>query len=276
MKKQLAGTKANAFFQRVADELAPDIGKAIVPICWLFDEKIGLDRTGVLFQVGDSHFLLTASHDLKSRLKENIPLFIPAPSLDTDPIPLVNVLFRGIDECDVDVVVAELDRETVDRVSLKHRFLRLNELDVKDQQKDGLYLVCGFPQEWFRKGEIGHPKAMVFFGKKYVGELNPLSQFDPGVHLVVGYERQGCSAFSNQPALLPKVNGMSGCGIWQILEWNPQRIESWEPRHCKLVAIQHSWDEKRNYIKGTWVRHALSLIYHHYPQHKSALTVDYL
>jgi hypothetical protein len=255
--------------------MTPDIGKAIVPICWLLKDDIGLDRTGVLFQVGESHFLLTASHGIKALLKENIPLFIPVISPEADPIPLVGSLFRGIDECDVDVVVAELDHETAYRLSLQNRFLRFNELDVKDHQNDGLYLVCGFPQEWFRKEQNVRPKAMVFFGRKYVGELNPLSHFDPGVHLVVGYERQGCSAIDNEPALLPKVNGMSGCGIWRILEWPPQRIESWEPSHCKLVAIQHSWDENRSYIKGTWVRHALSLIYHNYPQHQAALTVAY-
>lgn len=185
-------------------------------------------------------------------------------------------LFRGIDECDVDVVAAELNAETVDRLSLKHRFLRLNELDVKDHQTDGLFLVCGFPQEWFQKEKTLHPKAMKFFGKQHIGELNPLSHFDPDVHLVVGYERQGCNALDDQPALLPKVHGMSGCGIWRIAEWKPQSIDSWQPKRCKLVAIQHSWDQNRNYIKGTWVRHALSLIYHHYPQHQSALSVDYL
>jgi len=186
MEIPLTGTKANAFFQRVAQEVTPDVGKAIVPTCWLFKDNVGLDRTGVLFHVGESHFLLTASHDLKSRIKENIPLFVPAPSVEADPIPLVNCLFRGIDECDVDVVAAELDRETVDRLSHRHRFLRFNELDVKDHQKDGMFLVCGFPQEWFRKEEIAYPKAMVFFGKKHMGELNPCSQFDPSVHLALG------------------------------------------------------------------------------------------
>lgn len=75
MDEQVTGKKANAFFQRVAQELMPDLEKAIVSICWFFNDDIGLDRTGVLFQVGESHFLLTASHGIKTFFSDNIPLF---------------------------------------------------------------------------------------------------------------------------------------------------------------------------------------------------------
>jgi hypothetical protein len=67
--------------------------------------------------------------------------------------------------------------------------------------------------------------------------------------------------FSNR---LPAVHGMSGGGFWQ--SWNPSgRDTLWFPSSYELFAIQSTWNEKEQYIRGIQVRHWLDLVAGAYP-----------
>ena len=56
----------NPVFDKFCDtlrkECIPGIENATVTLVAIQDEKIVHDRTGVLYRVGDHHFILTASH----------------------------------------------------------------------------------------------------------------------------------------------------------------------------------------------------------------------
>src|SRR5262249_12615067 len=200
-----------------------------------------------------------------------IPLLIPTASADTAPAFLVQSIIHGIDELDVDVAVAKLDEETVSNILTSHRFLRLLDIELQERQDDALYLVLGYPAKWPTQAAVSSLKPMAFLGAKYTGELNPQLTLDPGIHLLLGYEQDGLSLLHRQPAILPEVHGMSGGGIWRVADWTCDRLTDWNGGNCKLVAIQHSWNRTRRYIKATWIRHALSLIWHHYPALRAAL-----
>lgn len=268
---------ADAFCKRIGAELLPGIAKAVVPIFGLSEqEQFVQDRTGVLLQVGEGHFLLTASHGLRQYIAHPIPLGISPSRAGEPPIHLLNSTFRGIDEHNVDVAVVRLDDEAVQALLPQRRFLRLHEIDQGTGTSDGLHLVFGYPHEWTSSedGRIAS-RPMIFLGRRHTGELNPISETDPAVHLVLSYERQGIDLLNDSPATLPTVNGMSGCGIWKIADWSNRAIQNWNPSMSRLVAIQHGWDKDRNYVKGTWVRHALGLIHEHYPDLRAALAMVY-
>lgn len=270
-------TETQAIIRRLRAELLPGIAKAVVPIFGLSEqEQFVQDRTGVLLQVNEGHFLLTASHGLRQFVAHPIPLGISPSRAGEPPIHLLNSTFHSIEEDNVDVTVVRLDNETVQALLPQRRFLRLHEVEQGVQASDGLYLVFGYPCEWTTSegGRIAS-RPMIFLGRQHTGELNPISETDPAIHLVLSYDRQGIDVVKDRPATLPTVNGMSGCGIWKIADWNSGALQNCKPDKSRLVAIQHSWDQDRNYVKGTWVRHTLGLIHEHYPDLRAALEMVY-
>ena len=52
-----------------------------------------------------------------------------------------------------------------------------------------------------------------------------------------------------------------------MIGWNADKI--------RLVAIQHSWDDRRQYIKGTWITYALRLIWECYPSLQEGMKLAY-
>jgi hypothetical protein len=131
--------EAQTFLRRIGDDLLPGIATAIVPIFGLSpQEQFVQDRTGVLLQIGEGHFLLTASHDLRRYVAHPIALAISPSRAGEPPIHLLNSTFHGIDEHDVDVAVIRLDEEVVRSLLPQRRFLRLHEIDQAATTSDGL------------------------------------------------------------------------------------------------------------------------------------------
>ena len=83
-----------------------------------------------------------------------------------------------------------LNDEAVQASLAQRRFLRLNEIDRSPTCTDGFYLVFGYPLEWINceQGVISST-PMPFFGRPHTGDLNPVSETNPDVHLVLSYER---------------------------------------------------------------------------------------
>ena len=77
------------FFRRVHDEVVPRIAAATVPIYGCQDNQVKLDRTGILFRLVDTHFILTAAHKLLKIVGYEIPLYADFGKTKRIPIPLV-------------------------------------------------------------------------------------------------------------------------------------------------------------------------------------------
>jgi hypothetical protein len=86
---------ARDFFRRLQKECIPQIEKYTVPFYGIQDDEIKRDRSGVLYKVGGHHFVLTASHDLREIVANNIPLYIDRMDDKSLPIPLGDAIFSG-------------------------------------------------------------------------------------------------------------------------------------------------------------------------------------
>jgi len=57
------------------------------------------------------------------------------------------------------------------------------------------------------------------------------------------------------------IQGISGCGIWLIADRSTgKRLVEFGVEDCKLVAIEHSYDENAGRVAGTWIDVAMEFL----------------
>ncbi len=267
----------NAFFRRVNDEAFPHIDAATVPIYGFQDKQVKLDRTGVLFRIADSHFILTAAHGLQDIIQAGIPLLADFSTRHRIPIPLAKGQFCTTEEKGGrDVAAILIPPSVVADLPAHRRFLTMADVDTESQAKRGFYAVFGFPTAWYRRVEdVQRNDPLAFVASIYEGELNPDAFFDPKVHIALTFERSAINALTGEPRELPPVEGMSGCGLWRIANYSRKEIVAWSADKIRLVALQHRWFKQRQYIQGTWIAYALGLIRDTHPSLREAMKLSY-
>lgn len=264
------------YFGKIRDLFVSELLPSSVVFYAVQNDKILHERSGVLFAVGDAHFVLTASHDLTAIIRHGIPLFVSPSGDGIDPVPLHDAQFTCTDEKLPDVAVCRLTPRAVSELLPRAKFLRLNDVDLAASGNDAMYAVVGHPAELFRLTEDGFGSdPFTLFGRPYHGPYPEGATFDPQVHLSLGFEPQGINALTGSSVSAPHIRGMSGCGIWRIGQWPPQFDSLLDTSKWRLVAIQHRWHKTLNYVQGTFVRHALSLIYHNNPDLQACMKMHY-
>ena len=253
------------------------IERVTIPLFGFQDDQVKRDRTGVLYRVGGRSFILTASHDLHEIVQNNIPLCIGAADSVDLLIPLVDCQFHGTEEEGRDVAAIELTDEIVSQLSPKMQFLTHSDICLADSDSNALYVMFGYPEDWFSPSADSplenEPLACVC--QPYKGSRVPNAYFDPRVHILLGFSRTAVDLADQSTHQLPRLNGVSGCGIWKIGKRSKDGFERWDPDRMHLVALQHRWSERRDYIKGTWIGYALALIQERYPDVSAAMNLVY-
>ncbi|MHC4177596.1 MAG: hypothetical protein ACYSWU_08820 [Planctomycetota bacterium] len=270
-------TVAQDLIKKCAAESAAEIAKVTVPFYGFQDDEVKRDRTGVLYRIADHHFILTAAHDLLEIIQSQIPLYIPPTEPDQDPIHLLNCRFHGTEKGGRDVAVIRLTDRVVRDLPPRFEFLGHNRIDLCDEGKDGLYLLFGYPQEWpdVPKEGIHHSKAMVFASRPYTGERNPDAFFAADVHIALTFDRNAIDLDARSDYRLPDPTGISGCGLWRAADWSSLADGTWSLKELRLVALQHRWFKKRNYVQGTWIKYALQLVVDNYPGLRQPMSLIY-
>ena len=113
-----------------------------------FDEGKSIEwTTGVLMQIADQRYLVTAAHKMleHDEAGHTLHLLMPAPGLGT--VPLVREMFWSTTNPREDMSVTRLHEKTVEALGSHYRYLRLTDLMSKHDARHGrgLYLLMGFP-----------------------------------------------------------------------------------------------------------------------------------
>jgi len=87
--------RSAAFFAELHDDCLPRIDSATVSIIGIQDDEIRHDRTGVLYEIADQRFILTAAHDVRGIVSHNIPLYVSVNVPDVLPLPLADARFHS-------------------------------------------------------------------------------------------------------------------------------------------------------------------------------------
>jgi len=94
--------------------------------------------------------------------------------------------------------------------------------------------------------------------------------FDPDFHLLLDHSRD-LQWHGGQECRSPKIEGMSGCGIWRLTAKPPSDLAAWSSDERRLVAIQTKC-KYGSFLKGTWIKHAFGLIFDKCPELRNVMS----
>lgn len=253
------------FKDKVFDVADGSISHCVAPLVHIKDDKDIKDcRTGVLIQIDYMKFLVTAGHGMVKFFEEDMAPFLVMPDKDLHPIALQYELFWTTKDEQKDLSVTRLTDSTLAYMGNHYRFLRLDDMMSRKhpRQGQGFYLLLGFPNQRYEYDEERKIRANTwkYLTVQYRKDFADVKPYDPAKHLIVEYER-ATKTGDGQTVHPP---GLSGCGIWYI--GNPLVNPVFRPEDFKLTGIQTSWNEVRQYAKGTWIDAVMGIIWEYYPE----------
>lgn len=221
-------------------------------------------RSGVLLQIADMHFLVTAGHAMVDHHVQGRRVGIALPVRGSRPVLLVEEEFWTTKDDQEDISVTRLTRGVVEYIKDHYRYVRLTSVMSRNHQSQGkgMYLIFGFPRALLGQDDTGCRKmeSWKYLTVPYRGDYVQVKDYDPKLHLVLNYERDSC----NQEGERVYPHGMSGCGIW--FAGTPHTHSPFRADDVKLVAIQNCWHKGLEYAKGTWIDDVLLILWKYYPE----------
>jgi hypothetical protein len=232
--------------------------------------------SGVLLKIADAAFILSAAHVLKHA--EEMELQIGPMSHGSRVIRPDDAqiwIHKDLDEVDIGFV--RLSEATANELSIHKSFIRMDSLDLRVSDPcSGAYTFLGFPAQYnspnYDKKEIT-PLPIHYL-------CNPLlnaPEAHAGTSVLFQVTKNTVILSDSQNSLIeeqriPELNGISGCGMWRLfgVEDRVNRLDQWQPSWIRLVGIEHGW-VRGKWVKGTFVRHAISLIANTYPELRTSI-----
>lgn len=254
-----------------ADILRLEILKSTIMLCTASENKITSQASGILFQLADYHFILTCAHCVHC----NIPFYLTRGGEPVVPRPIEKAMVTIGEKSNVaivDLALIEINQELVDWLLPFHRFINITEIDIKPSARRAKYLVAGYPVAMTYANEKEHlvtTQSLGYVTGLYEGKLHQETEYNPKAHIVLSYQNK-CFGPEGEYSICPPP-GLSGCGIWRLTD--SETVENWKPEDVKLVAIQHRYNAKRNYIMGTWIGLAMKMIWDRYEKLRPSLNL---
>ncbi len=274
------------FMARTCVECREQIGAVTVPFYTEQHGRTMLFGTGVLLQVGDKHFIVSAGHNFDARRMCDLPLWVTDGVLGNRLLPVGQVLIRSSETNDpyhrtdelFDIAVCELASEVAAQIAVNKRFLRLIDVDPWDRQEPrSWYMVYGYPTNLSPADEANrsiNANAVAFATFIYCDERGSLDRFDEEVGIALDFDPTNIRDDNGEPAAPPHPGGMSGCGIWRLVEAGTD-TRRWKLDDIKLVAVDHTLKTEKKVLVGTRIRYALQMIYRNHADLRPALEMHF-
>src|SRR5262245_45903353 len=195
----LASTESNCL---------PGIEKATVPILGVQENHIRHDRTGVLYRIGDHHFILTAAHDLRQIVQANIPLYVSMNAKDCVPDPVTGGKIRSTEVGARDVSAIWLRPDLAQEIARQKDFLRHDQVIVQMAGRRAPYVFFGYPMMW--SGHVvaeNHiqSRALAFVSVEHEDQRHSSACHDPSVHLALSFGRDAIDLTHSCSEMLPRI-----------------------------------------------------------------------
>jgi len=231
--------------------------------------------SGVLLRIAGVGFLLSAAHVMSVAAEPGVKLYVSPVESGAQVIPLHGVeVQHTVDQTNVDLAFVRLPRE-IDEALRPHReFLRLSDLDRETGPlRDGWFAVGGFTGALTRQGVAPIQSDVLYYGTTpYRGELTEKAE---GLTIALSLPPDDPMGFDGKPTVLPDLSGISGCGMWQLLERNGLRC--WRLENIRLVGItlaEVKAGGTRIAIQGCRVEHVVACIWRAYPDLRPSIAVS--
>lgn len=238
--------------------------------------------SGVLLNIGTDYFVLTVAHVAKA-IEQHRPfgrIFFVELGLD-DSLVVKN--FSGAEfvypeasrENIVDVCAIRLSPDDLSK-SDRDRFLPLSSVSL--EESSDRFVLLGLPLT-NSESEVQAPNSVrtvavpLCYRTTPYRRKPPKENFDKGAHFLLK-EKRGKTLLTGRDAIrsfkskssfdeLPRLNGMSGCGVWKRNDKDTSVLNGLE-FGLRLVGIQQSALHGK-YVKCTKIGFVLRCIYKRYP-----------
>lgn len=229
--------------------------------------------TGVLLQVADEHFVLTAAH-VTDPAATGGPFTMClggfAEPHDVIPLPGAGFLFTPMpksgkrDDDYRDTSIIYLTSDTADRVRTSGlEFTTTRDLDAFTVGGfEHPYVVCGYP----RALSIDHGDAGIESGEflAVTGRKDPvageLHRFNDRTEFVLSFDHRHALDRHLKRVSVPHPRGISGCGVWRLTVAGPDFPNN---LRIDLVGIQHTYNAERKLLRCTRLREPILDLYGH-------------
>jgi len=232
------------------------------------------DSSGVLLEIADVPFLLTAGHSVAQYVKHKIPLFALSGVPGSRIVPLAGAQALHVgDGIALDAAVLRLSQETADLLRRDSVFLKLHQVEV-DHRLDGqgCYVIAGFPVSEFQidlRSKKVKMDPLPYVTGPFLGNIESLPEFNPAVDYAFDYEKDEALGLDGSLRALPKPYGASGGGIWYI--GNATAFPSFKPDDMRLVAIEHGFFGSQGAIVGAKLGIPITFINRTYPELRNSI-----
>ena len=193
--------------------------------------------TGTLFCIGERHFLVSAGHvfDEIEKRGESPSIWYGDPPA---PLPLVGSLYTS--SAPTDLAALQLDEKIVAGLA-DRRFLTLADVDLRPDLGNGWYFLHGYPFTNAHTSKDLLTTLQTDFTYRtglYGGSTSGFRSYDPGLHILVGYDGETRLADDGSLADFPKsLGGISGSSVW--LGFSERHfMDDWNPDLAKVVAVE--------------------------------------
>jgi hypothetical protein len=235
--------------------------------------------SGVLLQIADIGFVLTAGHVLEKTKDQEMLL---GPMVEgSETITAQDGQFGySPDLDDLDVGFIRLSREVAQKLSKYKSFTRLSELDFRTSHPTpGAYCILGYPKRFNTpdyEARAIDPVPLYYLSRPVILP----DEGKPDVTLCLEVARDtvmlcDLNAATEEEIRMPELGGISGCGIWRLYgtENRIDQLDRWEPSWIRLVGIEHTW-VRRKRVRGTFIRHTIDLIGGSWPELRASIQLS--
>ncbi len=222
--------------------------------------------------------MLTAAHELRRTVEYNIPLYLSVSAIGVLPFSLADARFHSTEEDGRDVAAIWLPPDMAKEIGKHKVFLGHNQINCEPTKRRTPYVFFGYPMTWSAQVVAENTvlsRALVFTTFEHEGPRHATAFYDPAVHLLLNFTRDAINLVDDRVDTLPKLHGISGCGIWQVGDRCDRGLNSRTAESLTLVGIQHRWFPHYDYIQATRIGFAIDLIAANYPETRAAMSLIY-
>jgi hypothetical protein len=247
------------------------------------DENRALTQlgTGVLLAIADEVFVVSAAHVLSDA--RYYPLWINPVAAGSRMIPLVREVATTNDRHRVDFGFFRVPDEYVAELSAAKTCVRLKDVSPEIPAAHW-YATLGFPLELnvFHSTDTVVPTQPIYYAtRRHDTAADPIDGFDPVINVALELPLANIGdAATRKPSALPDLHGMSGAGIWQLLDLR-ERAMTWSVDRIRLAGIFHTragdglfqTESGEAAIVGVHFAHVVTTIRTAFPRLASAIDV---
>lgn len=285
------GDDETTFRERLNSEIVPWITQSTIPFFHFRKDPttndygiLGKDRTGVFLRIGTDHFVLTASHGIEEAVANGTWLVMSWDDDENFFIPLTTDQIATSDPQTIDVAAIKLSDTAATALLKRHKPISLIDTATNSENAEGQFLIVGYPRagtDFPQQNPLEPLKEPLLETLKYLGKKSAKPwvgkglTYSPRLHVVLGMPRDSYRASVGTGELLPiheEVQGISGCGIWLVADRRQRKpLTSIGLSDCKLIAIEHTYDQEAGLVAGTWIDAAMMLIARKFPETRAAI-----